>query len=59
MAYAESHTLVGGLLRAGLQTTAPNVPRTVIVQISRAGANGSDTYAGTAQMYGLLIERAG
>ena len=56
---AESHTLVSALNRAGLTGVAPNQPRTLIVQISRAGSDGSDTYAGTAQLVGVLIERAG
>lgn len=58
-AMAESHTLIAPNTRAGLTTSAPNTPRTLILQISRAGANAADTYAGTAQLLGVLIERAG
>jgi len=56
-AYAEAHTLVLPLAGFNLGATPLLGLRSTVIRVARAGADALDTYAGTAHLYGVVLER--
>ncbi|TFB96511.1 MULTISPECIES: SGNH/GDSL hydrolase family protein [unclassified Cryobacterium] len=56
-AFAEAHTLVSPYWSM-IPSTAPMMgPRHTVIRVGRSGGNAADTYAGTAHLYGVILER--
>lgn len=59
VAYAQAHSLIEQKVQFVPSTSPLLGPREVHLQVARAAGNASDTYAGTAHLYGVVLERAG